>query len=161
MENARNKYGVDMTPEQAVEYRNAWFDEYDGIVEWHNQARRDARNPDITEVRTRGIGRRRLLPPAQWKNNWKRFTDLVNGVVQGSCAEAVKLAMLEIAELLAGTTAYLVNTVHDELIIEADAEEAAVIRDNVVEIMQRHFYDIFRVPVAVEAAVADNWSEKK
>ena len=65
------------------------------------------------------------------------------------------------AELFAGTTAYLVNTVHDELIIEADENGAAVIRDTVVEIMQRHFYEIFQVPVAVEATVADNWSEKK
>ena len=50
---------------------------------------------------------------------------------------------------------------HDELIIEADENGAAVIRDTVVEIMQRHFYEIFQVPVAVEATVADNWSEKK
>ena len=79
---AKNTYGVDMTDEQAVQFRDAFFNEYQGLAAWHESARADANDPDITEVRTHRIGRRQHL--ADTEHWWQRFASLVNTVVQGS-----------------------------------------------------------------------------
>lgn len=50
--------------------------------------------------------------------DWARFTALVNTPVQGTCGDALKRAMVALAD------APLVSTVHDELILEVRKKEA-------------------------------------
>lgn len=156
---AKSSYDVDMTPDEATRFRTAFFRAYDGLANWHARAWDAVRDPSVTEVRTPGINRRRLLPPID--RRWQRFTTLVNTPVQGGCAEVVKLAMIDIAKRPLADKALLVNTVHDELIIECAESDAPYVRDEVVRIMQQRFSDVFNgTPVSVEANIADNWAEK-
>jgi DNA polymerase I len=156
---AKSTYGVDMTPAEATRFRAAFFREYDGLANWHARAWDAVRDPSVTEVRTPGINRRRLLPPID--KRWQRFTTLVNTPVQGGCAEVAKLAMIDIAKRPLADKALLVNTVHDELIIECAESDAPYVRDEVVRIMQKRFADVFKgTHVSVEANIADNWAEK-
>jgi DNA polymerase I len=88
---AKNSYGVTMTDEEAMQFREAFFNEYQGLAAWHDRARAAANDPDVTEVRTHKIGRRQHLADAEhW---WPRFASLVNTPIQGSCAEVAKLGM--------------------------------------------------------------------
>jgi DNA polymerase I-like protein with 3'-5' exonuclease and polymerase domains len=57
---AKNSYGVTMTDEEAVQFREAFFNEYDGLRAWHETSRAAANDPEITEVRTHRIGRQHL-----------------------------------------------------------------------------------------------------
>src|SRR5260370_155107 len=71
---AKNSYGVDMTDEQAVQFGEAFFVEYDGLRAWHEIARAAANDPEVTEVRTHRINRRQHLPDAAHWWSKIRFT---------------------------------------------------------------------------------------
>lgn len=65
--------------------------------------------------------------------DWVRFTALVNTPVQGSCGDAIKRAMVALAD------APLVSTVHDELIAEVPEKESADMADRLVRAMREGF----------------------
>jgi DNA polymerase-1 len=156
---AKNSYGVTMTDEESVQFRDAFFSEYQGLADWHERARADANNPDITEVRTHRIGRRQHLASAEhW---WPRFASLVNTPIQGSCAEVAKLGLLDIGEKLKGR-AQLVLCVHDEIIVECAEDDAEAVLVEVQAIMETRSAQVFNgQKIGVEAHIEDNWAGVK
>src|SRR5262249_39676455 len=70
---ARSNYGLDLTPEQAKQYREAFFVTYPGLAKWH----RRAGHSQALECRTLA-GRRRLL------DSKTPFTHRLNTPVQGT-----------------------------------------------------------------------------
>ncbi len=156
---AKNSYGVTMTDEEAVQFREAFFQEYQGLAAWHETARAAANDPEVTEVRTHRIGRRQHLADAEhW---WPRFASLVNTPIQGSCAEVQKLGMLDIGEKLKGR-AQLVSCVHDEVIVECAEDDAEAIMAEVQAIMETRSAQVFNgQKIGVEAHVEDNWAGVK
>jgi DNA polymerase-1 len=154
---AKNEYGVPLTLEQAKKFRARFFNAYVGLKRWHLNAEAKAK-AGAKEVRTI-IGRRRLLPPGpdDW---WKRFSQLLNTPVQGGSADALKLAMIEIAQLLP-SGAGIVSTVHDELIVETPEDKAEETKRLVEECMKRAMEQLFpEVRMKVEAKICGNWGEK-
>ena len=152
---AKNSYGVTMTDEESVQFRETFFNEYQGLAAWHETARSDANDPEVTEVRTHRVGRRQHL--AGTEHWWQRFTSLLNTPIQGSCAEVAKLGMLDIGEKLHGR-AQLVSVVHDEIIVECDEDDAMAIMAEVQEIMMTRSAQIFNgQTIGVEAHIADSW----
>ena len=83
---------------------------------------------------------------------WVRFTALVNTPVQGSCGDAIKRAMVALAD------APLVSTVHDELILEVPGEEAAAMAERVIRVMREGFAGMVPEDL-IEVAVrpAESW----
>jgi DNA polymerase I-like protein with 3'-5' exonuclease and polymerase domains len=65
--------------------------------------------------------------------DWVRFTGLVNTPVQGTCGDAIKRAMVALAD------APLVSTVHDELILEVREKDAAAMAERVAREMKTGF----------------------
>ena len=123
-EYAKNAFDVDMTEAEANQFYNEFFREYPGLAAWHAQAKRDANDENVIEVRTLGVGRRQYIGD-KW---WNRFTALLNTPIQGSCAEATKLALFEIDRQLQGR-AELVNCVHDEIIVECEEALAPMVKE--------------------------------
>ena len=121
---AKNSYGVDLTDEEAVQFHEAFFNEYQGLAAWHERARAAANDPEVTEVRTHRIGRRQHL--ADTEHWWQRFTNLLNTRIQGTCAEVTKLCLLDIGTKLKDR-AQLVSCIHDEIIVECDEDQAAAV----------------------------------
>jgi len=85
----------------------------------------------------------------------------LNAPIQGTAADLIKLAMIEVDNLLAkkygDDEARMLLQVHDELVFEARkdlveklAKEAGLIMENVLKL---------RVPIKVDAKVGDNWGE--
>jgi len=156
---AKNVYGVSMTDEEAVQFRDTFFQEYQGLAAWHETARAAANDPDVTEVRTHRIGRRQHL--ADIEHWWQRFASLVNTPVQGLCAEVAKLGLLDIGEKLKGR-AQLVSCVHDEIIVECDEADAVAVMAEVQAIMETRSAQIFDgQTIGVEAHISDNWGGVK
>jgi len=99
----------------------------------------------------------------------------INTPVQGTAAEILKLAMIELHRKLKShqssvishqkngkqTADYgkLILTVHDELIVEAPADEAEKIAKLIKEVMENGVK--LSVPVEVEVGIGDNWNEAK
>lgn len=155
---ARSSYGVELTLERATEIRQQFFAGYEGLQAWHKRAWKQA-SGSTREVRTI-TGRRRILPSGEDKE-WQRFTSLVNNPVQGSSADAMKRAMVNLAKLLPEGTG-MVSTIHDELIVEAPEREAEAIKDIVVRTMIEAMNQLFpQVPIEVDARVCATWAKTK
>ncbi len=83
-----------------------------------------------------------------------------NMPIQGTNADMVKLAMARITTALAERKldAYLVNMVHDEIVIEAASDDAEAARDVVVkEMMSAGAEFVHRVPMTVDAQIGETW----
>ncbi|MEY5063128.1 MAG: hypothetical protein RLZZ112_1092 [Verrucomicrobiota bacterium] len=131
-EYGRISFGLKLEEKDAREFRRKFFEAYPGLQQWHEEARQAAADPGVTEVRTLH-GRRRWLPPPGGRMEWVRFTALVNTPVQGTCGDAIKRAMVALAD------APLVSTVHDELILEVAEKESAAMADRVAKAMRAGF----------------------
>ena len=83
----------------------------------------------------------------------------INTVVQGSAADLIKLAMLGVDRRLksAGSKAALVLQIHDELLLESPAEEAAAVTGIVVDEMRRAM--TLDVPLEVSVHEGATWAE--
>jgi DNA polymerase-1 len=119
----------------------------------------------ITQVKKQGyvetlFGRRRYLPEIH-STNWPVRAGAeraaVNHPFQGTNADIIKKAMIEIRRSMPETREMTIMQVHDELILEIPvakvnsiATKAQSIMENVVKL---------KVPVVVEIRTGDNWGE--
>lgn len=82
----------------------------------------------------------------------------VNMPIQGTSADILKRALRLLHDDIRGTSARLVNIVHDEIVVEcdaADAEMTAVSLGNAMAMAGRDY--ITKVPIKIDAKVADEW----
>ncbi len=83
-----------------------------------------------------------------------------NFPIQGSSADILKRALHLLHQEIAGTSAKLVNIVHDEIIVECDASEAEIIADKLNKVMCAAGAEYIRkVPVKVDVHIADEWTK--
>lgn len=147
---AKSQYSLDLTERQAAGYRNAFFKSYPGLARWH---RRIGQSSDrALETRTLAGRRRREVV---------RFTEKLNSPVQGTGADGLKLALALLWERRdQALGAFPVLAVHDEIVVEAAADQA----EAVVTWLKAAMIDAMAplvdpVPVEVEGKVARTWEE--
>jgi len=143
-------YGVEMTLEQAEEFRRRFFAAYSGIAEWHKKIR----NNPPKESRTLS-GRKHIF------SGETMLSSLCNTPVQGTAADIAKNALSMLFTELQGTSTKIIGVVHDEILLEAKAEKAdetAILLKNVMEKAGERY--IRNVPIIAEVHVADSWAEK-
>ena len=110
------------------------------------------------------LGRRRPIPEIasnilSMRNYAERLA--INSVVQGSAADLIKVAMVNIHRRLKkeNRPSRMLLQVHDELVFETPAAsveaEAEVVRAEMVNAMQ------LKVPLKVEVGWGKNWEEGK
>lgn len=85
-----------------------------------------------------------------------------NYPIQGTSADILKLALgLLYPRLAPFNNAWIVNIVHDEIIIECDRKDGdavkSILSESMLEAAYKYLPDIF---VEAEASIADDWSEK-
>ena len=84
----------------------------------------------------------------------------VNMPIQGTSADILKRALRLLHESLRGTSGRLVNIVHDEVVVECDADEAALIAEKLEQSMCTAGAEyITKVPVNVDVHIADEWAK--
>jgi len=110
------------------------------------------------------MGRRRHIPELQAKNwNVRQFGERVaqNSPIQGTAADIIKKAMLDVSRALAeaDTGARLLLQVHDELLFEVPSGEEDDLAELVVSRMEGAME--LRVPLVAEGGVGKNWFETK
>jgi DNA polymerase-1 len=147
---AQDIYGVEMTLEEAIQFRDRFFAAYAGIATWHKQLR----NHPPRETRTLA-GRKHIYVESSG------LSGLTNTPVQGSAADIVKQALGLLVDALDSTDAFIVAMVHDEILIEANnenAEDIAALLKQTMETAGAHY--LKSVPTVAEVQVADSWAEK-
>lgn len=104
------------------------------------------------------LGRRRDVPSIKSKNRniseeGKRMA--INAPIQGSAADIIKLAMIDIHERLKKYKAMMILQVHDELVFELPVEEIDVIKEIVKNSMENVMN--LKVPLVVDIEVGSTW----
>ena len=108
-------------------------------------------------------GRRRYLRDIGSRNHATRAAAervAINAPIQGSAADMIKIAMLDIDRELRerGLATRMILQVHDELVFEVPRAELQPVTDLVTRAM-RDALDLGRVPVVVEVGVGADWLE--
>ncbi|MDE5773747.1 MAG: DNA polymerase I [Muribaculaceae bacterium] len=108
------------------------------------------------------MGRRRYLPDINSKNPVVRGyaeRNAINAPVQGSAADIIKKAMVDIAREMRdkGLKSRMIMQVHDELNFDVVPEELPVMQEMVERLMTAAYSG--RVTLTAEAGVAANWLE--
>ncbi len=81
-----------------------------------------------------------------------------NTPIQGTSADILKRALRLLEDELRGTTAKIVNIIHDEIVVEVDAGEAEAVAVKVEQVMCAAGQEYVRsVPVKVETEIANEW----
>lgn len=142
---------------EAAQFIEAYFREYAGVDEFITKTLESARDAGRVETI---LGRRR--PIQGIKNTTGRTRNLaertaVNTVIQGSAADLIKQAMIQIDAALSnqGLKARMLLQIHDELVFEAPAEDvpalAALVRREMISALP------LSVPLKVDLAAGVNW----
>jgi DNA polymerase-1 len=154
----------------AKEFIDKYFEVYSGVKTYLDNMKDFARANGYVET---FFGRRRYLPEinsqiAMIKNSAERMA--VNMPIQGTAADLMKLAMINVYELVkkySGDVKLLLQ-VHDELVLEVKEELVEKISQELKEIMEnvhlRHnekTADKFKAPILVEVGVGENWGDCK
>ena len=108
------------------------------------------------------LGRRRPLPELKSSNyNVRQFGERVamNMPIQGSAADIIKIAMIEVHKKLKGMKSRLVLQVHDELLVETAIDEVEDVKKIVRESMETAVE--LMVKLKVELQVGENWYDCK
>ena len=108
------------------------------------------------------LGRRRYIPEINSSNRQVREAaerTAINMPLQGTAADIVKLAMIELQGELGRRRlkSKMILQVHDELLFEVPPEELEEMKGLIEEIMPRAM-DL-SVPLKVEIKVGRNWGE--
>jgi DNA polymerase-1 len=86
--------------------------------------------------------------------------EAMNFPIQGAAGDIAKLALVYVREELEGLDARLINSIHDEFVIECVEDQAEEVSEKTRMAMGRAGEDILeKVPVEVEATISREWSK--
>jgi DNA polymerase-1 len=146
---------------EAAQFINAYFTRYKGVKDYLERS--------LAEVRKSGaaktlFGRVRPIPEINAPQvNIRNFAEraALNSPLQGTAADLIKLAMLEIAKRLRAEKfeAKMTLQVHDELLFEAPHEEIPRLR-KIVKACLEEAHPL-TVPLVAETKAGPNWRDMK
>ena len=148
---------LDLSPTDAAILMNKYFGRFGGIRDYLAQVVVVARENGYTETI---MGRRRYLPDLTSDNRARREVAermALNAPIQGSAADIIKVAMLNVARQLHAQSlnSRLLLQVHDELILEVAVGEEKVLTELVKKEMGSAF--ALSVPLDVNIGIGTSW----
>jgi DNA polymerase-1 len=148
-----------ITPEDAREQMDVYFDRFGGVRDYLTGVVAQARKDGYTETI---LGRRRYLPDLTSDNGQRRQMAermALNAPIQGSAADIIKVAMLGVERALrdGGLRSRLLLQVHDELVLEVASGEAAAVE----EVVRREMGSAYPldVPLDVSVGLGRSWAD--
>jgi DNA polymerase-1 len=150
---------IGVQPYEAKAYIESYLEKYAGVREYMARIVETAREQGYVETL---FGRRRYLPELKAGNfNTRAFGERValNMPIQGTAADIIKIAMINVSKRLEKTNAKLILQVHDELIAECPESEAEAIAAILREEMENAAQ--LSVPLSVEARSGKSWYDTK
>ncbi|CAN5433316.1 DNA polymerase I [soil metagenome] len=150
-----NRLGISNT--EGKEMIEQYFDRFPGIQNYIDETVRQAKDDGFV---TTLMGRRRYIPDINSRNwNVRGFAErtAINMPIQGTAADIIKLAMIQIQNYLQDNKyqSRMLLQVHDELIFEIANEEEEFLPLKIKEMMQNAY--TLDVPLEVEMGLANNW----
>jgi DNA polymerase-1 len=150
---------LDIPTEVAQEFIDTYFLRYAKVKEYiDNQIKFARKNGYVSTI----MGRRRYLPYINAKNiGLRQFNErqAVNAAIQGSAADLIKLAMINIQNELDKNKmqAKMVLQVHDELVFDFLLDE----KEQLIKIVKEGMEGAIKldVPIKTSLKIGKNWAE--
>ncbi|MFA6322949.1 MAG: DNA polymerase I [Candidatus Buchananbacteria bacterium] len=146
---------------RAMDFIDRYFEVHDDIYNYLENTKVFARQSGWVETL---FGRRRYLPEITSsiqpiRAGAERMA--INHPIQGTAADLMKLAMIEIYKELPKISAQtkMLLQVHDELVFEVPQKDLKRVADFVKDKMENVYK--LRAPIGVEVEAGDNWGETK
>ena len=143
---------------EAKEFISVYFSKLSRVREFYEEIEAGAKSLGYV---TTLAGRRRMLPEINSRNvnmaqQARRMA--INTVVQGSAADIIKKAMLEVdkSPVIGELGGSLILQIHDELLLEAPTAKSREVGEAVAGIMASVYS--LSVPLVVDWGVGDDWS---
>jgi DNA polymerase-1 len=141
----------------ASEYIDTYFARYPGVRDFMERTRDQARRDGFVETLA---GRRLWLPEIRSRNRQRQQAAeraAINAPLQGTAADIIKRAMLDVDAWLAGddAPARLIMQVHDELVLEVREDAVQEVGKGITERMEAAAQ--LDVDLIVEVGMGDDW----
>jgi DNA polymerase-1 len=143
----------------AASFIEKYFARHKGVREFIDRTIKDAKENGYVKTM---LGRIRPLPDILNPNAGLRsFAErtAINMPVQGTAADMIKVAMINIYSQLTSHNSRLILQVHDELVFECPEDEVSKIKKIVEEEMASAIP--LTVPVKIDIGVGKSWAEAK
>ncbi|HVX43367.1 MAG TPA: DNA polymerase I, partial [Mycobacteriales bacterium] len=148
-----------ITPDEAREQMNAYFERFGGVRDYLRDVVDRARQEGYTETI---LGRRRYLPDLTSDNRQRREMAermALNAPIQGSAADIIKVAMLGVDRAIraAKLKSRMLLQVHDELVFEVAPGE----REELEALVRKEMGSAYELSVSMDVSVGvgTTWDE--
>ena len=149
--------GIDRN--EAQNYMNMYFKRYTKVRDYMDELRRRVAEDGYVETY---LGRRIHIINIRAKSHAHRARAervAINAPIQGTAADIVKKAMLDVSDWLrdSGAQARLIMQVHDELVLEAAEDECEEVERQVRGLMENAVE--LKAPLVVDVGRGGNWDD--
>jgi DNA polymerase-1 len=144
-------------PAEAERYIKRYFERYPRVTEFMRETLEEAEELGYA---TTLFGRRRYVPELRSSNkNVRKLGERLafNARVQGTAADIIKVAMVDLAPRLRALGADMIMQVHDELVFDVDKDRVAMIGALAADRMVAA-YDL-EPPLEVEVKAGERWGQ--
>ncbi|MBH3087274.1 DNA polymerase I [Serratia bockelmannii] len=145
---------------EAQRYMDLYFERYPGVLDYMERTRQQASEQGYVSTLD---GRRLYLPDVRSSNGMRRKAAeraAINAPMQGTAADIIKRAMIEVDAWLQGQEKPLVRAimqVHDELVFEVHESVLEEASQRIRQLMEGSM--TLAVPLKVDVGVGMNWDE--
>jgi len=149
----------DMTVGESKQFIDTYFARYPGIKKYMEDVVENARQDSYV---TTLFGRRRYVPEINSRNRTVRqFAErtAINTPIQGTAADMIKVAMIEVHHEIKGMKSKMILQVHDELVFDVHKDELDKMKKIVKSVMEDSVK--LDVPIKADMGIGDNWLECK
>lgn len=150
---------LEIDRQAAQDYIDLYFTRFPGVKEYMEKTRAHAHDKGYVETL---LGRRLYLPEINARNLQRQKAAeraAINAPLQGTAADIIKLAMIQVDELLNsnGLDANMIMQVHDELVFEVKTSD---VDDLIAELDKKMCHTVeLSVPISIGIGVGNNWEE--
>ncbi|CAI1131377.1 DNA polymerase I [Serratia entomophila] len=145
---------------EAQRYMDLYFERYPGVLDYMERTRQQAAEQGYVSTLD---GRRLYLPDVRSSNGMRRKAAeraAINAPMQGTAADIIKRAMIEVDAWLQGQAqpqVRMIMQVHDELVFEVHESVIEASSQRIRELMEGSM--ALAVPLKVDVGVGINWDE--
>lgn len=153
---------IAVSQKQAKQYIDAFYESYPKVRSYYDSIIDSCKQTGYVETL---FGRKRYIPSINDRNKMIASgaeREAINMPIQGTSADIIKLAMIEIDGLLQSGNyrSSMILQVHDELVFNIVPEEKSELIVKIPEIMENILKDA-PIKLKVDMGVGKNWKECK
>ncbi len=148
----------DLTLAEAEAFVDTYFERLPGVKDYIGETKKQAAADGYL---TTLFGRKRFFPALKRGDGGRSASAeeraAINMPIQGTAADIMKKAMIELDVALKQSNARMILQVHDELVLEVAADELDTVARQVVDVMETTF--TMDAPLKANAEAGPNWRD--